>query len=90
MVDEVRHRPRLFSLFGVERWEVRWRHVRDDALSDVSVLTADQTYGNATLGDVVFSFLVHWREDLRRIRGRSAGDGVVTPGAVLKLAQIRR
>ena len=88
VVDEVRHRPRVLSLFGVESWEVRWRCVSHHDLHGISVLTADQTYGSASLGGVAFSFLVNWREDLRRIRGRSAEDDVVTPSAVLNLAEV--
>ena len=78
VVDEVRHRPRVLSLFGEESWEVRWRCASDGSL------------GSAEVGGVAFSFLVRWREDLRRVRRRSPEDDVVTPNAVLGLADVRK
>lgn len=94
VVDEVRHRAPFLGFIGEERWEVCWRCVSDPRLRGRTLLGAGTLGGSAALGSVDFTFVIRWRENRRRPRSgsieRNLDKNVVTPGAVLQLAEIRK
>jgi len=93
VVDEIRHRAPLLGFIGQERWEVRWRCVSNPRLRGRTCLTAGTLGGSAALGGVNFTFVIRWRENRRRGHSgrveKHLDKNVVTPGAVLQLAEIR-
>ena len=93
VVDSVTFRPGILGFVGRPQWRIGWRSTENPTKLNYLIIDRDCTVGSSELEGVPFSFVVHWRGDMRRsISDRtqindSTHASVVCPGSVLQLAE---
>ena len=88
VVDALEFRAPLFGLFGTPSWEVRWRLVENPEASATSLLREGVTGGSGEIGGRYFTYAARWHDG--KAVPPQDGEPVVTPGAVLRLAEFSR
>lgn len=88
VVDSVTFRPGLLGFVGRPQWRIAWRSTENPTKLNYQIIDRDCTVGSSELEGVPFSFVVHWRVDMRRSISDRTHASVVCPGSVLQLAEV--
>ena len=86
VVDSVTFRPGLLGFVGRPQWRITWRSTENPGQLHYQTIDRDCTVGSSQLDGLPFSFVVHWRGDMRRSVAERTHDSVVSPASVLQLA----